>query len=305
MNLRSLILIVLLISFLSCKKEQAAPPVPPDAFTQRIEELKASTKSYDSLLLANYQTALGNFITDSSATNFIWLGRRIAYTGSYEEAIDVYSRGIAQYAVDARLYRHRGHRYVTTRQFDKAIADLEHAATLIKDTEDTIEPDGIPNKLNTPVSSLHTNIWYHLGLAYYVTNDLEKALEAFTSCLTASKNDDMVVATKHWLYMIYRRLNQPEKAKQLLENVNTDMTIIENDGYHQLLLFYKGELAEDQLTPNGSTGASEAVQYGIANWHHYNGNTEKAKTLYQSLVANGNPAGFGFIAAEADLKRIK
>ena len=63
------------------------------------------------------------------------------------------------------MYRHRGHRYVSIREFDRAIADLEYAATLIEGTEDEIEPDGMPNAMNIPVSSLHSNIWYHLGLA--------------------------------------------------------------------------------------------------------------------------------------------
>ena len=37
---------------------------------------------------------------------------------------------------------------------------------MIAGKEDSIEPDGMPNPQNIPVSSLHTNIWYHLGLAY-------------------------------------------------------------------------------------------------------------------------------------------
>ncbi|MGV6832522.1 MAG: tetratricopeptide repeat protein [bacterium] len=306
MKKQLMLAVCLLLITASCKKTETKdiPAPEPDAFAKKLEALKTSEQYYDSLLLANYQTALTNFITDSSATNFIWLGRRIAYTGQFEEAIHIYTRGISQYPEDARLYRHRGHRYISTRQFDKAIADLLHAASLIKDTEDIIEPDGIPNKLNTPVSSLHTNIWYHLGLAYYLQNDLEKALSAFNNCLAASKNDDMIVATSHWLYMIHRRLNDIKAADAVLAPITANMTIIENDGYHQLLLFYKGELAEDQLTPNGSAGASEAVQYGIANWYHYNDEIEKAKTLYKALIANGNEAGFGYIAAEADLRRL-
>ncbi len=62
------------------------------------------------------------------------------------------------------------------REFDRAIQDFEKAATLIEGTEDKIEPDGLPNAQNIPVSTLHTNIWYHLGLAYYLQHDLENAL---------------------------------------------------------------------------------------------------------------------------------
>ena len=61
------------------------------------------------------------------------------------------------------MYRHRGHRYITVAQFDRAIADFEKAVALIKGTPDEIEPDGAPNPTGKPRSTLHFNIWYHLG----------------------------------------------------------------------------------------------------------------------------------------------
>jgi len=259
----------------------------------------------DSLPIANYLKALNDYTEDPmNADHIIWLGRRKAYLGDYKAAIDEFSEGITKFPKDARFYRHRGHRYISTRQLDLAIADLETAAQLIKGSEDTMEPDGIPNRLNQPVSSLHTNIWYHLGLAYYLKNDLEKALTAFNQCLDASKNDDMIVATKHWLYMILRRMQLPEEATLILQGIHKGMTIIENEAYHQLLLFYKGELTEAQLTGTGALGSSEAVLYGIANWYHYQGDLEAARARYQLLLDTGNWAGFGYIAAEADLSRM-
>ncbi len=135
-------------------------------------------------------------------------------------------------------------------------------------------------------------------------NELPNALMAFQKCLNASKNDDMQVATRHWLYMIHRRLGNSQKAADLLAPINKDMHIIENRAYQQLLLFYKGTLAEDKLIGADAVGSSEAVQYGIANWYHYNGNVEKATTLYQDLLQHGNWAGFGYIAAEGDLYRL-
>ena len=65
----------------------------------------------------------------------------------------------------------------------------------------------------------------------------------------------------------------------------------------------RGELTEDQLSGNGSLGASEAVQYGIANWYHYNGNVSEGNQRFQNIVDTGNWAAFGYIAAEADLSR--
>jgi len=137
----------------------------------------------------------------------IWLGRRLAYLGRFSEAIEVYSEGIMKFPWDARLYRHRGHRYITLRKFDLAIDDFEKAAKLIKGKPDEIEPDGQPNVRNIPTGTLHFNIWYHLGLSYYLTGQNQRALNSYRDCLKVSKNPDSLVATSHWLYMTLRRLN--------------------------------------------------------------------------------------------------
>lgn len=260
----------------------------------------------DSLQLANYYVALKNYESDSlNVDHIVWLGRRIAYLGDYKKAIDIYTKGIELYPDNARYYRHRGHRYITLRQLDNAINDFQQAVQLIDGKEDIIEKDGIPNSQNIPLSTLHNNIWYHLGLAYYLKNDLPNALGAFQSCLESSHNDDMQVATRHWLYMIFRRMNLPDEAALVLEPVHKDMTIIENEAYFNLLLFYKGELTIDEVSGNSSTGSSEAAKYGVANWYHYNGEISEAKKQYQQLIEKGNWAGFGYIAAEADLSRME
>ncbi len=260
----------------------------------------------DSLQIANYLSTLLTYNSNPMNANFIiWLGRRQAYLGDYKAAIDIFSEGILKFPDDARFYRHRGHRFISTRQLDSAIVDFTKAVALIKNSDDEIEPDGIPNRLNTPVSSLHTNIWYHLGLAYYLQDDLENALSAFQDCLLASKNDDMVVATSHWLYMILRQMNKNDDAKNILSPIHDDMNIIENMAYYKLLLFYKGMLTEDQLTGNDSLGASEAIRFGLGNWYVYNENPEQAKAIFEQLMEQGNWAGFGYIAAEAYLSRIK
>lgn len=262
----------------------------------------------DSLQIVKYLDALEDYENNNKlADNIIWLGRRIAYLGDYKRAIEIFTQGIIEFPKDARFLRHRGHRYISTRQFNNAITDFENAVILIKDTEDVIEPDGVPNRLNQPVSTLHNNIYYHLGLAYYLKNDLKNALKYFTECLESSKNDDMQVATRHWLYMILQRMNMKDEAASILNPITEDMEIIENIAYHDLLLFYKGIRTENELlkVENGSIGANEATQYGIANWHFYNGNEDRAINMFQNIIKSGNWAGFGYIAAEADLSRLQ
>lgn len=304
-------LVLCCIIFLGCQQRQkksSADRVKIDTLQGRSllgdPLVSAQLKPIDKKKVEHYKKALADYQAyPDSAESIIWLGRRTAYLGDFQKAIAIYSEGIEKFPQDARFYRHRGHRYISTRQLDKAITDLEKAAELIEGTADVVEPDGIPNRLNQPVSSLHTNIYYHLGLAHYLKANWPKALEHFQNCLKASANDDMQVAASHWIYMIFRRMERPEAAEGILEAINADMNIIENDSYHRLLLFYKGELEEEILNGNDSEGSSEAVQYGLAHWHHYHGDLEKAKSLYEALIANGYWAGFGYIAAEAEMSR--
>ena len=246
-----------------------------------------------------------SYADPGDADALIWLGRRTAYLGRFRDAIELYTRGIQRHPRDPRFYRHRGHRYITIRDFDRAIADLDRAASLVGGREDEIEPDGIPNARNTPTSTLQSNIWYHLGLAYYLKGDFERALRAYRSCLDVSKNPDMLVATSHWLYMTLRRLGRDAEAARVLDPIRPDLDVIENRAYHRLLLMYKGDLPVDSLLPATSSAALDDVTtaYGVGNWFLYNGDADRAKAVFERIVASGNWAAFGAIAAEAELVR--
>jgi tetratricopeptide (TPR) repeat protein len=240
-----------------------------------------------------------------NADSVIWLGRRLAYLGRYNDAIDAFTSGMAQHPDDARLYRHRGHRYITVRRFDDAIADLSRAADLVRGTPDEIEEDGAPNEYNIPTSTLQSNIFYHLALAHYLKGDFESALPVWRECMTVSTNDDMMVATSDWLYMTLRRLGRDAEAEQVLEPINSSQRILENTAYHRRLLMYRGEIPPDSLL---NVQSADPVQlatygYGVANWYLYNGQTDRAETLFRRILEQRNWAAFGYIAAEAELAR--
>jgi tetratricopeptide (TPR) repeat protein len=240
-----------------------------------------------------------------SADAAIWLGRRTAYLGRYRDAIAIFTEAIARHPDDARLYRHRGHRLITVRRLDSAIADLERAASLVRGRADEVEPDGLPNARNVPTSTLQSNIWYHLGLAHYLMGDFERALGAYRACMEVSRNPDMLVATSHWLYMTLRRLGRDHEAAEVLEPIRRDMDIIENGSYHRLLLMYRGELPADSLLPAGELRGLDDVTtaYGVGNWHLYNGRRDEGQRIFRAIVAGDQWAAFGHIAAEAELAR--
>jgi tetratricopeptide (TPR) repeat protein len=242
-------------------------------------------------------------------SNVIWLGRRTAYLGRFREAIAIYSKGVADHPDEPRLLRHRGHRYITLRLFDLALADLERAALLMAKQGDESEPDGLPNARNIPTSTLQFNIWYHLGLAHYLKGDFEAARRAYRECMKASTNPDMRCATSHWLYMTLRRLGRTGEARSVLKPIRREMDVIENRGYHRLLLMYKGELPVDSLMASGAAVDAAlddaTVGYGIGNWHLYNGRVAEAKAVFRRVVAGPQWPAFGHIAAEAELKRMR
>ena len=152
----------------------------------------------------------------------IWVGRRQGYLWQYQDAIATFTNGIAMYPDDPKFYRHRGHRYITMRDFAKAQADFEKAAALIKGKPDEIEPDGAPNPAGKPRSTLQFNIWYHLGLAHYLQGNYAKAYDAYVECMKVSDNDDSVTATSDWMWMTLMRLNRKADAAKVLERIHAE-----------------------------------------------------------------------------------
>jgi tetratricopeptide (TPR) repeat protein len=270
------------------------PPKLPDDTRKQYEQKLTEAKSKLTIDSAN-------------ADYIIWYGRRTAYLGKYMEAIEIYTKGIAKHPANPRFYRHRGHRYITVRCFDKAIADLTKATIFFKDQVDEIEPDGIPNAMNMPTSTLQSNTWYHLGLAYFLKGDYKNALNAYNECLELSDTDDMYVATANWLYITMRKLGKNKEANELLKAINAGMELVENRDYLDILLMYKNnddkKLAEKTQTQDSLSNAT--LGFGLGNYYLEKGQRKKAKELFEKVIAGNQWASFGFIAAEAELKRMK
>jgi tetratricopeptide (TPR) repeat protein len=267
------------------------------------------TEAQQAKLDSNLQVAKRNFENDPSEENYIWYGRREGYLMHLDEAIRIFTEGLQKYPDSYRLYRHRGHRYISARNFGNARSDFEKAAELMEGKPLETEPDGQPNKLNIPLSSTQFNVWYHLALAHYLLGDFEKAEKAYLECLAVSDNDDSKVAVYDWLYMTYRRQDKKAEASRLLESVTDKMNIIENDSYYNRLKMYKGlSKPEELLSVDPSAedyDLSMATQgYGVGNWYLYNGDEQKAKEVFGKVTAGSLFAAFGFIAAENDLAKI-
>lgn len=271
-------------------KPLVAEPLPPDTQARLESQLAGAQASW--------------YRDRDDADALIWAGRRTAYLGRYREAIEIFSEGIARHPGDARMYRHRGHRYLTVREIDRAVADLEKADTLVAGQPDPIEPDGLPNARNIPTGTLNSNVWYHLALAYYLQGDFGRAADTWRRARDAVANPDNLVACSHWLYLALRRSGRDAEAAKVLEPVTAGLDVIENGDYYALLQMYRGERTPDSLLAEAADGAGgAALRYGVGAWQLVNGRRGQAHALWQSMVDGPDWPAFGNLAAEAELAR--
>jgi len=212
------------------------------------------------------------------------LGLAQAGRQQYREAIATFTRGIALAPDRAELYRWRGHRYLSVRELDSARTDLEHGLRL---------------------DSLCYGCLYHLGIVKYVTGDFDGAAAAFARGLPIAPNPGERAGSIDWSWMSLSRAGRAAEAKAMVME-HTD-GLPEGNAYTRRLALYRGEVDPEQiLTPADTDGTQVAtLSYGIGNWYLVRGDTAKARAWFGRAVQSGGWPAFGFIASEAELRRLR
>lgn len=295
---------------------QATSPAPADAavVTEHVVEatsllgVQLLQPDLDEELAQEQEARLAEARADleanpDDAMSHIWVGRRTAYLGRYRESIEIFTAALEQFPEEPRLYRHRGHRYITVRELDNAIADLAKAVELLRDREPEVEPDGLPNAENIPLGTTHTSAYYHLGLAHYLKGDFEAAAATYHEGLEYSENDDMDVAFMYWLVMTLQRLGRDDEANEVLAGISRDMKLIENADYQRLLLLFKGETTAEELLGADEDLSAATLGYGVGYHRMANGDEARAMETFKGVVDGDTWAAFGYIASEAELAR--
>jgi tetratricopeptide (TPR) repeat protein len=221
----------------------------------------------------------------------------------YRDAMDLYSRAIEVAPDDWRPWRFRGHRHISVREFDRAIADLEKAREL---------------------APFNWDVAYHLGLAYFLAGRFTDASDEYLRCLgmaddpeaisaqdegfrSCSQNrgdPDSRIAMTEWAVRAAKRVGRDEVVRELLSTVEPGLEIGENLPYYHDLLFYRGDMSAEELFAPDAPYRRETVGYGVANWWIATGDTARAVTLLEELVEDPWWPGFGRISAEAELFRL-
>lgn len=237
--------------------------------------------------------------TPENVDSIVWYGRRVAYTGAFDEAIAIYTEGLRLHPDEPHLLRHRGHRYLSVRDYPRAIADLTRAREVVAGRPDEVEPDGQPNARGIPTSTLHSNIRYHLALAHFLTGNVAHAAALWEEDAKLAANLDHRVAATYWWVVCESRMGHTARVLEALAPIRADWDIIENGSYHRLLLYYRGAIPEDSLlTPQSSALELQTIGNGIAQWHFAGGRRERSELMVRRVLASGPSASFGYLAVE-------
>ena len=268
------------------------------AFTASTAVAQAPTPQYRSPAGVQYvsQADTGNVARAESAyardprnvERLVQLGLAHASVRQYREAILTFTRGLQLDPNSAILYRWRGHRYLSVREIDSAHADLTRGASL----DSTIYA-----------------IWYHLGVVRFVRGEFAAAADAFARGLRGPPDDNERAGSYDWLWMSLSRANRPAEARAVLERLRAgdSLRVTSATAYVQRLRLYQGLVSPDQvLTPADTSDIAVAtLSFGVGNWYLVKGDTVQARAWFERAVRSGGWPAFGFIAAEAELRRLR
>jgi hypothetical protein len=105
--------------------------------------------------------------------------------------------------------------------------------------------------------------------------------------------------------MSLMRAGRPAEAQAVLDRNGSGPP--GGNFYDVRLRLYRGRIGPDQVVTPADTSdiALATLSYGVGNWLLLRGDTASARRWFERAVGSGGWPAFGFIAAEAELRRMK
>lgn len=215
---------------------------------------------------------------------YIALGTAQAGARQMQEAVQTFTRALAIWPDSAILWRWRGHRNLSVRNFDRAMADLTHGYGM---------------------DSTVYGILYHLGVLRFVRGDFNAAADAFRRAQPLAPDAGELAGSTDWLWMSLMRAGRAREAAAMLARRPDSLPT--TAAYAKRLKLYRGEITPEQLiTPADTSDIDVAtLQYGLGDWYMVHGDTAKARAAFERSVKSGGWPAFGFIASEEELRRLE
>jgi Flp pilus assembly protein TadD len=236
----------------------------------------------DTGTIARAQAALG--ADPRNVQLHIQLGVAQSGARQFREAIETFTKALAIAPNDPMLYRWRGHRYLSVREFSRARADLERGFAL---------------------DSTNYGVLYHLGVVRFANGEFDTAADAFRRASRRAPDAGELSGSVDWLWMSLSRAGRKAEAKTMLDQ-HLD-TIPAGNAYTRRLQLYRGEITPEQVFTAADTADVQVatLAYGLGNWYLVQGDTLRARQLFARSVASGGWPGFGFIVSEQELARVR
>lgn len=215
------------------------------------------------------------------------LGTAQAGVRDMRGAVVTFTKGLEAHPNNALLYRWRGHRHLSLREFDAALADF---ASGLK-TDSTVY-----------------GIWFHLGIVKFVRGDFNGAADAFTRAQPRAPDAGELAGSTDWLWMSLSRAGKHAEAQAMLDRKPDSLKVTDPEyAYVKRLRMYRGQVKPEALITTTDTADVQqaTLNFGLGNYYIVKGDTAHAKQAFERAVRSGGWPGFGFIVSEAELKRLK
>jgi len=219
-----------------------------------------------------------------SIQKFIALGVAQSGARQFREAIETFTRALAIAPNDAMLYRWRGHRYLSVREFDKASADLRKGYN---------------------IDRKNYGILFHSGVLSFIGGDFNTAVRMFTEAQPLAPDGGELTGSTDWLWMSLARAGRLAEANAMLARRPDTLAAPPGYAYASRLKLYRGELTPTTLFTAADTADVQVatLNFGLGNWYLVRGDTVNARRAFERVIASGGWPGFGFMGAEAELRR--
>ena len=219
-----------------------------------------------------------------SVQRAIELGVAQAGARQMQEAVQTFTRALATAPNEPMLYRWRGHRELSVRQLDRAMADLTRGYGL---------------------DSTNYGILYHLGVLRFVRGDFNAAADAFARAQPRAPDAGELAGSTDWLWMSLQRAGRSREADAMLARRPDSLPT--TAAYARRLKLYRGEITPEALITPADTGDVDVatLRYGLGNWYLVRGDSTRARAEFARSIASGGWPAFGFIASEEELARMR
>ncbi|MCU0627177.1 MAG: hypothetical protein MUF21_11935 [Gemmatimonadaceae bacterium] len=220
-----------------------------------------------------------------SVARIIALATAQSSARQYREAIATLGAGIAAMPDEVLLYRWRGHRSITVRDFATARADLARGLAL---------------------DSTNYGVLFHLGVMHYLDGRFDDAAALFARAQPRAPDGGERAGSTDWRWLSLARAGRRAEGDAMLARRPDSLPVPPTYAYVKRLALYRGETTPEQLIATGDTADVQraTLLYGLGTWQLVRGDTASALAAYRQAVATGGWPGFGFIAAEIELARL-